>query len=115
MEKTQEIRFITTRPHKEMSEKQAEAYLTGTWGLVAYVGSMANPELEIFPTKDRKYAIETKGEAGEPKIIIKETFGEAIKIIRKTINDEQITVKIDKVMTYPVDWAKKYKYKVGED
>jgi hypothetical protein len=115
MEKMQEIKFIAAKPHKVLSEKQAEAYLEDNWGMVAYIGKMANPTLEIFPTKDRKYAIETKNEAGEPKIIIKETFGEAIEIIRKTINDDQITVKIDKAIVYPADWAKKYNYKVGRD
>jgi hypothetical protein len=98
-----------------MSEKQAEALLEESWGMLAYVGHLANPELEIFPTKDRKYAIETKDKAGVHIVIVKETFGEAIEVIKKNINEDQITVKINEVLSYHSEWAKKFKYKVGRD
>jgi hypothetical protein len=100
---------------KEISQKQAEAYLKKTNGAMAFIGPATKPFLEIWPTLDGTYAIEISSEEkAKPRIIIKESFDDVIKYIQNKVKDTKITIKIESYVNNPTEWAKKYKYKVDK-
>lgn len=106
--------FQTTK--KEITQKQAEAYLKRTNGATAFIGPATKPTLEIWPTMDETYAIETRSEGKtKPRILIKESFDDVIKYVQTKVKDAKITIKIEKCVCNPTEWAKKYRYKVDKE
>lgn len=101
---------------KEMTQKQAEAYLKRTNGAMAFIGPATKPILEIWPTMDEKFAIEIRSDGKKtPTITLKKNFDEVIKYSLNIIKDPKITIKIERYASNPTEWAKKYKYKVPKE